>query len=79
MGTETTNAGSASMPPLTPREEEVLEHVLRGETNKEIAAALGCSDKTIEYHMRNILRKTQTSSRTRLMASRMRGTKEVGE
>jgi DNA-binding NarL/FixJ family response regulator len=59
------------MPPLTPREEEVLDHVLRGEKNKEIAAALGCSDKTIEYHMKNILRKTQMPSRTRLMASRM--------
>lgn len=52
------------MIPLTKRELEILEHVSNGYTNKEIASALSVSPKTIEFHMRSILQKTESCSRT---------------
>ncbi|MFZ5897082.1 MAG: helix-turn-helix domain-containing protein [Myxococcota bacterium] len=52
---------------LTARERGVLERVLLGETNKEIAAALGCSVKTVEFHVSNILKKVGVESRLQLI------------
>ena len=43
--------------PLTPREQEVVKLVAEGYTNKEIAATLVISDKTVERHRANILDK----------------------
>lgn len=51
---------------LTLRERGVLDRILLGETNKEIAASLGCSVKTVEFHVTNILKKTQAESRLQL-------------
>lgn len=42
---------------LTHREREVLRHVVSGETNKEIAARLGLSYRTVEVHRRHIMEK----------------------
>jgi FixJ family two-component response regulator len=42
---------------LTPREREVLLHVLAGEMNKQIASALGASEKTIKVHRGRVMRK----------------------
>ena len=42
---------------LTPREVDVLRHVVAGRTNKETAAALGISHRTVETHRENILKK----------------------
>jgi len=42
---------------LTPREVDVLRHVVSGRTNKETAAALGISHRTVETHRENILKK----------------------
>jgi two-component system response regulator DctR len=42
---------------LTHREREVLRHVVSGETNKEIAAQLGLSYRTVEVHRRHIMEK----------------------
>lgn len=42
---------------LTPRELEVLRHVVAGRTNKETATALGISHRTVETHRENILKK----------------------
>jgi two-component system response regulator FixJ len=47
---------------LTPREREVMEHVVTGETNKVIARALGASYRTIEIHRTRVMAKMQAES-----------------
>jgi DNA-binding NarL/FixJ family response regulator len=47
-----TGEGSAS---LTRRELEILEHIVAGESNKEIAGALGLSANTVAVHRANIM------------------------
>jgi DNA-binding NarL/FixJ family response regulator len=42
---------------LTTRELDVLQHVVAGQTNKETAAVLGISHRTVETHRENILKK----------------------
>ena len=42
---------------LTPREVDVLEHLVKGETNAEIARTLIVSEGTVKFHVKNILRK----------------------
>ena len=55
---------SASLPcGLTEREAEVLRLVAAGQTNKEIAAALYLSDKTVARHLSNIFTKIGVSTR----------------
>jgi DNA-binding NarL/FixJ family response regulator len=48
---------------LTPREREVLSHLVAGRTYAEIAQALFISEKTVSVHVSNLLRKTGTRSR----------------
>jgi FixJ family two-component response regulator len=47
---------------LTPREKEVLTHILAGQLNKEIAADLGTSERTIKAHRASIMEKVQAHS-----------------
>lgn len=47
---------------LTPRESEVLAQLVRGRHNKQIAATLGASDKTIKVHRARVLRKMAAHS-----------------
>ncbi len=47
---------------LTQREREVLDLVIAGRANKEIAAALGLSPKTVEVHRARVMEKMQASS-----------------
>jgi DNA-binding CsgD family transcriptional regulator len=54
------------VPGLTPREREVLSHLVAGRTYAEIAHALVISEKTVSVHVSNLLRKTGTSSRIEL-------------
>jgi DNA-binding NarL/FixJ family response regulator len=49
---------------LTERELEVLRHAARGLTNKQIGAALGVSDRTVQNHLANIYGKLGVASRT---------------
>jgi len=53
---------------LTPREKEVLRHLARGYTYREIASRLHLSVKTIETHVSSVLRKLQLSNRHELTA-----------
>ncbi len=57
---------------LTDREVEVLRLVTDGLRNKEIGAALGISENTVKFHLRNILEKLHAESRTELAARAVR-------
>jgi DNA-binding NarL/FixJ family response regulator len=57
---------------LTERESEVAERIACGMANKEISAALGCSLKTVEFHVTNVLRKAGVSSRLELVCKLLR-------
>ena len=48
---------------LTEREKEVLDHINRGKSNKQIAAELSISENTVKRHVNSIFRKTETQSR----------------
>lgn len=48
---------------LSKREEEVYGLLLQGKSNKQIAFALGISESTVEFHLRNVYSKLQISSR----------------
>ncbi|MEZ4569984.1 MAG: LuxR C-terminal-related transcriptional regulator [Thermomicrobiales bacterium] len=50
--------------PLTPREHEVLSHLIEGKTDREIADELFISPRTVMRHVGNILKKLDVSSRT---------------
>ncbi len=54
--------------PLTEREQQVLRLVARGTPDREIAATLGISVKTVEKHVGSILRKTGANNRTHAAA-----------
>jgi DNA-binding NarL/FixJ family response regulator len=63
--------GSASHQPLqalSVRETEVLQRVVRGESNGRIAAELFVSIDTIKTHVRNLLRKLQARDRAHAVA-----------
>ena len=47
---------------LTPRESEVLNHVLRGQLNKQIAADLGIDERSVKRHRTNLMGKLQIQS-----------------
>ena len=47
---------------LTPREREVLTHVLSGQLNKQIAGDLGTSERTIKAHRANLMAKVRVQS-----------------
>lgn len=49
--------------PLTEREKEVLNWLKLGKTNWEISMILGISERTVKFHVINILRKLNTSTR----------------
>ena len=51
---------STAGPSLTPRENEVLQLIAEGNTNKEMAAVLFISIKTVEKHRQALMRKTRT-------------------
>ena len=47
---------------LTPREHEVMSLVVQGKPNKEVAALLSRSEKTVEFHRAQVMRKTGVDS-----------------
>ena len=53
---------------LTTREQAAVQYLAKGCTNKEIADALGISEPTVKEHLRNIMQKTGTHTRTGILA-----------
>jgi two-component system, NarL family, response regulator DevR len=49
---------------LTDRELEILRHVVRGQSNGKVAAALRVTEQTVKFHLSNIFRKLGVSNRT---------------
>lgn len=52
---------------LTRREAEVLSLVLEGKSSREVAAALFCSKRTIDFHLGRIYGKLQVTNRLQAM------------
>jgi DNA-binding CsgD family transcriptional regulator len=75
--TEPTVAGEAApeglmtdqLADLTPREIEIAELLALGHTNKEIAAILHVSIRTVEHHRTSVFRKAGVQSRAGLLRS----------
>jgi len=66
---QTLGAGSQDkMELLSAQEQRVLALVAEGKTNKEIAAALGLSDKTVKNYLSNVLDKLQLHRRAQAAA-----------
>lgn len=57
---------------LTEREHSVVEHLAKGWTNKEIANALGITEQTVKEHIKHIMRKTNATTRTGILAQVLR-------
>jgi DNA-binding NarL/FixJ family response regulator len=53
---------------LSPRERDVADEVVTGKTNREIAASLFLSEKTVENHLSRIYSKLDVHSRAALAA-----------
>ncbi len=63
--------GGSPTAPFTPREDEVLGLLRTGCTDREVAACLVISPKTVKKHVAAILRKTATGNRTAAVLTAM--------
>jgi FixJ family two-component response regulator len=62
------NTVRASVAALTPREREVFLLVIRGNTGKQVARALGCTERTIKAHRHRVMEKMQARSLPELVS-----------
>jgi FixJ family two-component response regulator len=58
----------AQIATLTPREREVFELVIRGQTNKQVGNALGATERTIKAHRHRVMEKLQAQSLAELVS-----------
>lgn len=57
------------IPDLSEREQEVLELMIEGRSNDQIALSLEITRRTVEFHVTNILVKLDVTSRTQAVAA----------
>ena len=67
-----TAASAQSTENLSPREQEVLDHLSRGFLYKEIAEKMGVSYETVHTYIRRIYEKLQVRTRTEAVAKFLR-------
>ena len=63
---ERTIADDDDLDDLTTREAEVVSFIRRGMSNKEIARAFNCSERTVKHHMTNIMQKLNVRNRVQV-------------
>jgi DNA-binding NarL/FixJ family response regulator len=64
-------AAGASPPGLSRREDQVLQGLIAGQSNKEIARALGLREVTVKLHLRGLFRKLSVKNRTQAVTKAM--------
>ncbi len=69
-----TAALAARLATLTPREHEVMKHIVAGRLNKQVAAGLGTGEQNIKFHRANIMKKMGVES----LAELVRATERLG-
>lgn len=69
---------AARLAELTPREHEVMGMVTEGKSNKEIAAALGVTAKTVEAHRARVMEKMRAESLAELVRMALIAAGEAG-
>jgi DNA-binding NarL/FixJ family response regulator len=65
-------AGSLDADHLTPRELDVLQELVRGASNKEIANALGIAEETVKSHVGSLLGKLQAGNRAQAIVTALK-------
>ena len=65
--TKTNNFQNFSLQHLSSREKEIVEHLVEGNTSKEISKTLNLSKNTVDTHRRNILKKTGLNTSNELI------------
>ncbi|MGH7206899.1 MAG: response regulator transcription factor [Nitrospiraceae bacterium] len=60
---------------LSDRQEAVVQHLSEGLTNKEIANRLGIAEQTVKEHMKQIMQKTRTTTRTGALMELLKGSR----
>ena len=74
---ERQSLNEAMLSKLTPREQQVLERIVAGRLNKQIADDLGISIKTVEAHRASIMDKTNSGTVADLMRVVMSANKQI--
>lgn len=57
---------------ITRRQKDVVKGLILGCTNKEIAVALGTAEQTIKEHIKHLMKKTGTTTRTGILSKLFR-------
>lgn len=65
------------LPELSAQEKRVMDLVAQGKTNKEVAAALGLSDKTVKNYLSHVYEKLQVTRRAQATSSFIQQTRET--
>jgi DNA-binding NarL/FixJ family response regulator len=65
---EQARANEARVAPLSPRELQILTLVARGQTYAQVAATIGIAERTVKYHMAEILNRLHMQNRAQVIA-----------